>query len=86
VATTKLIPIQTLGTEFFVREKMGCIYWDRNIFLTKSDIDSLKLISLLKNYRPFSSEASKALGFIFGSSYQYGMNLDSKSIEIQKKL
>lgn len=75
--TAKLIPARTLGIGFFIREQLECRGWNINVLSNKSGIDSLELNSLLENGKYLTIELAKALANIFGSSYQYWLNLDS---------
>lgn len=86
MTTTKLIPARTLGIEYFIREQMEYRDWDNSDMSEKSGIDSLELTSLLENGKHLSIETAKTLVNVFGSSYQYWMNLDSKSNRNTEKL
>ncbi len=75
----KLIPARTLEIGYFVREQMECRNWDVNILSNKSGIRRSELTLLLENGKHLTNETAYALANVFGSSYQYWMNLDSKS-------
>jgi plasmid maintenance system antidote protein VapI len=84
--TAKLIPYRTLGIEYFIREQMKYRDWDNCDMSEKSGIDSLELNSLLEIRKHLTNDTAKALANVFGSSYQYWMNLDSKSNQNTEKL
>jgi len=78
MVTPKLIPARSLEIGYFIREQMEFRNWDRKKLADKLNIDTIELYSLLENNRPLTIVAAKALAKVFGSSYQYWMNLDSK--------
>ena len=82
--TNNLIPARILGIGYFIREQMEYREWDIHTLSNKSGINLFELNLLINNKRTLTDETAQILANIFGSSYGYWMNLDSKSN--QKKL
>jgi len=60
--------------------------WDIDALSNKSGIDLSELNLLLNNKKTLTVETAKNLANVFCSSYQYWMNLDSKSNRNTEKL
>ncbi len=84
--TNNLMPARTLGLGYFIREQMEYRVWDIDALSNKSGIDLSELNLLLNNKKTLTVETAKNLANVFCSSYQYWMNLDSKSNRNTEKL
>jgi plasmid maintenance system antidote protein VapI len=75
--TPKLIPARSLGIGYFIQEQMEYRGWDLNKLSDNMNIKLSELTSLLENNKLLTVETAKAFADVFGSSYQYWINLDS---------
>jgi plasmid maintenance system antidote protein VapI len=73
----KLIPARSLGIGYFIQEQMEYRGWNLKELSDNMNVKLSELNSLLENSKPITIETAKALANVFGSSFQYWINLDS---------
>jgi addiction module HigA family antidote len=73
----KLIPARSLGVGYFIEEQIEFRGWSLKELADFMKIDVTELIAIINNTSSITIEFAKTLANVFGTSYQYWLNLDS---------